>query len=153
MPWDRRSAPAALDGAPTSDGSEAGERETPRSSNGTRRRVLIIDDDEPIRKLLARVASRAGFEADLCRDGGEAIEAVRHMAATAYEVILLDLMMPGVNGFQFLDYLKEHDAGALSRVIVLTASPKIDDQRLSRETIRAVIHKPFDLEDLVAHFK
>ena len=57
-------------------------------------------------------------------------------------------MMPGINGFEFIDHLKEHAPDLLEKVIVLTASPKVDDERISRDRIRGVMHKPFDIEEL-----
>jgi two-component system NtrC family response regulator/two-component system response regulator AtoC len=114
----------------------------------TRCRILIVDDDEPIRVLLSRIVQRQGFAADLCADGGEAIQRIGSIGGEAYVLILLDLMMPGINGFEFLEHLKKHQPELLERVIVLTASPKIDDQRITRERIRDVIHKPFDIHEL-----
>lgn len=125
----------------------------PQEKVDTRPRVLIVDDDEPIRKLLSRVAERSGFASDLCRDGGEAIQQLGAAGEDAYRYILLDLMMPGINGFEFIDHLKKHQPELLDRVIVLTASPRIDDERIARERIRGVMHKPFDINELTAVLK
>ncbi len=78
---------------------------------GQTRRALVVDDDEPIRTMLAEVVSRQGVEVDTACDGVEAIERIDRQH---YDVILLDLMMPRVDGYGVLGHLKEHHPDRLA---------------------------------------
>src|SRR5437764_10315015 len=71
-----------------------------------RRRALVVDDDDPIRIMLAKVIERENLAVDTARDGAEAIARID---AGSYNVILLDLMMPKVDGFAVLDHLRRQD--------------------------------------------
>ncbi|MGZ7081107.1 MAG: response regulator transcription factor, partial [Thermoanaerobaculia bacterium] len=66
-------------------------------------RILVVDDDESIRTMIVRILSRENFHVDSARDGFEAIEM---LAKEDYTTILLDLMMPRVDGLQVLRFLE-----------------------------------------------
>jgi len=68
-------------------------------------RILIADDDASIRQLLTTIVKRERLIADSASDGEDAI---RKLQEHEYSVILLDLMMPHVDGFGVIDYLREH---------------------------------------------
>lgn len=68
-----------------------------------RERVLIVDDDEAVRTMLYKVIRSNGMEADVCPNGTTAISMV---GATAYDLILLDVNMPGIDGFQVVQKLR-----------------------------------------------
>jgi len=107
------------------------------------RRLLIVDDDDAIRALLFTVLRRRGLLADTARNG---IEALEKLAERSYSLMLLDLMMPEMSGYELLDHLHAHPS-ARPLVIVLTAGgePRPHDTSL----IIATLHKPFDVELLV----
>jgi DNA-binding response OmpR family regulator len=109
--------------------------------------ILIIDDDAGIRGLLDVVLRRKGFECDLAVDGAEAEKKLRNHD---YDAILLDLMLPRLNGFELIRFLKAERRHLLERVIVVTAVAEItlrdfDDQKL----VCALLRKPFDLNQLI----
>jgi DNA-binding response OmpR family regulator len=110
--------------------------------------ILIVDDDAGIRGFLDVVLRRKGFECDLALDGAEAENKLR---THDYDVVLLDLMLPRLNGFELIRFLKAERRYMLERVIVVTAVAEItlrdfDDQKL----ICALLRKPFDLNQLIA---
>jgi CheY-like chemotaxis protein len=107
-----------------------------------RPRALVVDDDEPIRTMIARVLSRDGFEVESARDGKEAID---RLAGGEFDFVILDLMMPRVDGFGVIRYLKEHRPERLSSVVLATA---MYSETVSREPVAAVLRKPFDVGDL-----
>jgi len=109
------------------------------------RRALVVDDDTAIRILLARVLTRSAFEVDSARDGAEAIEKLQ---AHEYDIVILDLMMPRIDGAGVVKYLTEHDPSMLPRVIVLTAFGASGLKRVSPPVGR-VLEKPFDVERLL----
>jgi CheY-like chemotaxis protein len=114
------------------------------SKQSLERRVLVVDDDEAERTALASVLREVGFEVALAEDGEQALLALEHRAPPA--LVLLDLMMPGVNGWQVLEAMERNAGLADIPVIVLTAFA-------ARGGLPAgcrVLHKPFDREVLVA---
>jgi CheY-like chemotaxis protein len=106
-------------------------------------RILVVDDDDSIRGLMVAVLRRQGFEVESARDGTEAIE---KLAVDDYDAILLDLMMPRVDGFGVMRYLRSRGDDALKSVIVLTAA---DIESVYAEPVHTVIRKPFDLQKII----
>lgn len=109
--------------------------------------VLVAEDNEATRTLIAALLQRE-FTLDAAGDGAEAIEKlkIRHYAA-----VLLDLVMPGTDGYAVLDFLAAERPALMSRVIVLTAaiSPQHLD-RVRQYPVCGVIAKPFEVETLQA---
>ncbi len=112
--------------------------------------VLVVEDDVPIRRLLATALSRAGLAVASARDGAEGIETLQKQA---YTVLLLDLMMPRMSGWDVLAWLEAHPAHRPRTVIVLSAGKADTIDSLSPAAVNAVIFKPFDLHALTAYVK
>jgi DNA-binding response OmpR family regulator len=111
-------------------------------------RVLLAEDDEAVRVLIATVLKRAGFAVDLARNGAEAIE---KLDASDYDAILLDLNMPMVSGFEVIAHLEQRDPDRLATsVIVLTAVSDAVLRRIEGKRVFRIIRKPFDLSELVS---
>src|SRR6476661_321037 len=83
--------------------------------------VLIVEDDPGIRSLLVAVAERGGFRSRVAYDGDGALQALGDGEAEPV-VILLDLLMPHVDGFTVLSHLDKNAPHLLRRVIVVTAA-------------------------------
>jgi DNA-binding response OmpR family regulator len=109
------------------------------------RAALVVDDDDGIRLLLTRILSANGFRVDVARDGAEAIE---KMAASVYDVIILDLMMPRVDGRGVVHYLSDHSPGILPKVIVITAFGSSAISEVCPPVGR-YLEKPFDINRLL----
>jgi len=109
-------------------------------------KALVVDDDEPIRQLLAKVVEHAGFTVETAKDGAEAI---KRIDSDGYDVILLDLMMPRVDGYQVLDHLRDEHPDMVGCTIVATAVPERDLRRQSISGVFKVHSKPFDIARLV----
>jgi DNA-binding response OmpR family regulator len=107
--------------------------------------VLIVDDDEPIRKLAAMIARRAGFDVRVAANGQEAIDLLEEAHFCA---LLLDLMMPIASGFDVLTWLHENPRPSM-HVIVMTAAVESDTiSRLRGLPVHLLVKKPFDVEIL-----
>lgn len=111
---------------------------------GPESRVLVVDDEPAIRALVAKIVERAGLPVDVARDGAEAIEKID---ATSYSVIVLDLMMPNVDGFEFIKHLKQR-GGTKPAVIVVSAGESATLRHLDGSMVHSVIRKPFDIDVL-----
>ena len=108
-------------------------------------RALVIDDDVAIRLLVTRILERRKFVVDTARDGAEGIE---KLATATYDVIVLDLMMPRVDGAGVMKYLAEYHPAQLPTVIVMTAYGASAAERLSPQPTH-FLEKPFDVDALV----
>lgn len=108
------------------------------------KRILIVDDDDPIRMLLLTVLRKRGFRVDSARNGEEAFEKSRQCR---YSIVLLDLMMPRMSGYEYLAQVEQWPADQRPIVIVLTAGTEPRD--LNPDIVAGTIRKPFDIELLV----
>ena len=91
------------------------------------RRVLVVDDDASARDLLRRALEKSGWDVTEATNGKEGLEAV---ARSSPEVVLLDLMMPVMDGFQFLHELRNSPAGERLPVIVVTSKDLTEEERM-----------------------
>lgn len=111
------------------------------------RRILIADDDPAMRRLFEVIAKRERIEADVATNGAEAIRALRHCS---YSLLFLDIMMPRVDGWGVLDFLRMHARDRHPAIFVITA---FLDQALStadREIVSGILYKPVDADDIAA---
>lgn len=108
------------------------------------KRILIVDDDDPIRMLLLTVLRKRGFRVDSARNGEEAVEKSRQCR---YSMVLLDLMMPRMSGYEYLAQVEQWPADQRPLVIVLTAGTEPRD--LNPQIVAGTIRKPFDIELLI----
>jgi DNA-binding response OmpR family regulator len=110
-------------------------------------RALVIDDDAGVQGLFNTLLSRDGFAVDSVANGRQAFECLK---STNYSVILLDLMMPDVNGFELLDRLERDSPALLRRIIVMTGAAQRVVDGLDTKRVYGLIRKPFDINDLLA---
>lgn len=106
-------------------------------------RVLLADDNDATCTLIVALL-RNEFTVDAVSDGQEAIEKLK---SRQYEAILIDLLMPVLDGYGVLDYLQRENPETLARVLVVTASVSTrTSERVSRYGVCKLIAKPFDIE-------
>jgi DNA-binding response OmpR family regulator len=110
-------------------------------------RVLVADDDHSIRQLVCTIIQREGLEVDCAADGEEAIGFLK---SKEYSVILLDLMMPRVDGFGVIEYLKAHTPARKPVVLVISAYADQRFKEVDPMMVAGVIRKPFEIADLGA---
>jgi DNA-binding response OmpR family regulator len=112
-----------------------------------KRSVLVIDDDVQLQSLIRVVLCRAGFEVHQVFDGRAALEKI---ANDDYDALLLDLMMPEVNGFEVLAAMRAARPELLKRTVVCTAVTDSVLQSLDQDEVGRVIRKPFDIHALTS---
>ena len=110
-----------------------------------KKRVLLLDDDPSMQRLVAKILGREGFRVDAFLTGFEAIAAVKK---AAYDVLLLDLMMPHEGGMTVIRHFRVNDPPMLKRSILFTASPDSLIDALSGE-VSTVVQKPFEPQQLI----
>lgn len=110
-------------------------------------RILIAEDELNIVESLSFIFRRAGFEVDTVIDGAAALDRVRRQSFAA---LILDIMLPGMNGFDVLHAIRTDQAIAALPVIVLTAKGQANDRRMAEaHGASAFITKPFSNTEVV----
>jgi two-component system, OmpR family, response regulator MprA len=110
-------------------------------------RVLVADDDPAIRTLVARVLMRRGYDVASASDGADAIQKLDH---DPFDLLVLDLMMPRVDGVGVIDHLAKRE-GPRPAILVMTAAVPDILRRLPHEHVAKIISKPFDLDQLMQY--
>ena len=113
-------------------------------------KILVVDDDDAIRTMVERILRREKFHVESARDGYEAIE---KLSRNNYSTILLDLMMPRVNGLQVLRFLETERKAPKPWVIVMTANTNIASAAEGAKPLFRVLSKPFDIRQLVKYVR
>ena len=110
-------------------------------------RVLIVEDEKPIRDLIALHLSESGYKCDTARNGAEGLEKIE---SENFDLILLDVMMPEVDGYELMEYIQPLEIP----VIFLTAKHDLKDKvkglRLGADDY---LTKPFDMIELLARIE
>ena len=110
-------------------------------------KILIVEDDQTISKLIAASLSISGYESVPCFDGNEAVHMVRN---EEFDLILLDIMLPGLDGFQVMEKIRETG----TPVIFLTAMGDVSDRvKGLKSGAEDYIVKPFEPLELLARFE
>ena len=107
------------------------------------KRILVVDDEDAIRLLVKKVLERSGFDVDTARDGCEAID---RLARADYDAVLLDVMMPKLDGFGVVEAMQSNHPQLLAKTLLVTASHLAT---LAHLPVRGIITKPFSVAELV----
>ncbi len=115
------------------------------------KRVLIVDDEAPLRFLLSKQLIRAGFETDMAPDGASALAVA---AGGAYDAVVLDVVMPGMDGFEVCRRLKADPRTAGAAVLFLSSSCSGEFRRRAFAVGAAdFLAKPFQTQQLAAYIQ
>ena len=93
---------------------------------------------------MAKIVERAGLPVDCARDGADAIA---RLDECHYSVVVLDLMMPNVDGFQFVEHIRRR-GGPRPAIIVISAGESSVLRRLDGSMVHSIVRKPFDIDVL-----
>jgi CheY-like chemotaxis protein len=126
----------------------AGERHTSSATQESSMDILLVEDDEGIRTILIECLTDEGYVACGTEHGADALALLR-TTTTAPRLILLDLMMPVMNGWEFRARQRANPDWANIPVVVLTASPGLLDLYGPMD-ISTLLAKPVDLDELLA---
>jgi DNA-binding response OmpR family regulator len=110
-------------------------------------RVLIVEDEPNIVESLSFMLRRGGYEVASVLDGAAALA---HLRSAPTDLLILDLMLPGLNGFEVLKEVKADSALEALPVLILTAKGQSQDRRLAEEIgVDAFMTKPFSNRELM----
>jgi CheY-like chemotaxis protein len=109
------------------------------------RRVLVVDDDDGVRQVLAATLDVAGYEVQAAGDGADALEVLEHWQP---DLILLDLRMPGMDGWTFRREQLADDSLADIPVVLLSGAEEAGCEG-DKLAAAAVVPKPFDIHQML----
>lgn len=110
-------------------------------------RILVVDDERSITDMVRMFLSKNGYSCDTAADGGEAAELIEQKR---YDLVLLDIMLPVIDGYDLIEYIKQYN----TPVIFITAKASVENRvRGLRLGAEDYIVKPFDLEELLARIE
>ena len=109
-------------------------------------RLLIVEDEVRLADTLRQLLHRQGYTADVCHDG---VSGLDNAMSGIYDLVVLDVMLPGMNGFQVAQKLRE--AGVAAPVVMLTARGSLEDRVRGLDCgADYYLTKPFEAEELLA---
>src|ERR1700761_1039200 len=112
-------------------------------------RVLVVDDDAPVRRMLQRSLAAEGYEVEAAADGGGALAAVERSVP---DLIVLDVAMPGLDGLAVTERLR--GAGITVPILILTARDAVAERVAGLEAgSDDYLVKPFAIAELVARLR
>ena len=110
------------------------------------KRVLVVEDDPDIREVLIQILLDAGYEVTGTANGSEALQSLRD--SPKFGLIILDLMMPVMNGWQFVDAYRQEAGDRVPIVAITAAGPGAIRSARALGRIASVLPKPIDLDEL-----
>jgi DNA-binding response OmpR family regulator len=105
-------------------------------------RALIVEDDPAIRRLVEKLLTRKGVEIVTAHDGRAAID---HLRDGDFSVVVLDLMVPQINGFEVIDFIKREEKRVPVAVVSAVSQQALTE--LDLDIVKLVISKPFDVDE------
>lgn len=114
-------------------------------------KIIVIEDDPLILKLISQTLQREGYEVVTATDGSEGLRKVRE---THPHLVVLDISLPGLDGYQVCHHLRSEHATSKLPVIMVTAMSRPSDQRRGFETgADDYLSKPFVLSELITRIR
>ena len=113
----------------------------------TAKKILIVDDERDYSGVLKDRLVHEGYEVAISHDGVSGLAALKVFGP---DVILLDVMMPGMNGFEFVRQMRGHGMSKLPALVYVTAygrEPSEDERKLMEGAL--LVRKPFDVKELL----
>ncbi len=110
-----------------------------------RKRVLLLDDDPSMQRLVSALLKRGGYRVDTFLTGYEAIAAIER---DGYDVLLLDVMMPHEGGTTVIRHLQQKNPSMLQKALLVSGSPEAVLAPLAKK-VAGVVKKPFQSDELL----
>ena len=112
-------------------------------------RILVVEDEQDLNRILAKTLTAEGYSVDACFDG---VEALDYLEGAEYDAIVLDVMMPRMDGFSLLAQMRE--SGNETPVLFLTAKDSVPDRVRGLDAgADDYLIKPFSFDELLARLR
>jgi DNA-binding response OmpR family regulator len=114
------------------------------------KRILVVDDEQPIRELLQDAIAEAGWEVDTAADSAQALALVK---ANLFDAVVLDFVLPDMNGIQLHSEIRRLDAELARRTLFISGVNQPDERLRYYDGAGGFMPKPFDVAHLVAELE
>ncbi len=112
-------------------------------------KILVVEDERDLNRIITKHLKRNNYSVDSCFDGGEALDFVSY---SDYDLIITDIMMPNVDGYEFIKRLRESKNN--TPVIMLTAKDTLEDKIVGLDSgADDYLTKPFEVKELLARLR
>jgi len=120
---------------------------TGSQSNGERTKILVVDDDLMSQHLMQVLLTREGYQVDVASNGLEAVDAIKYQE---FDVVFMDLQMPGMDGMEASRRIREWENGRQHTLIVALTADYLADkgQRLFEAGMDHYLSKPFEVQHI-----
>ncbi|MDJ0595111.1 MAG: response regulator [Pleurocapsa sp. MO_226.B13] len=108
--------------------------------------ILVVEDNDDLLLLFKLVLESAGYRVETASSGSEALESVGKIQP---QLVLLDIMMPGINGLQVARNIKQQQNYESLPILLVSAIDRLREDRLHDSQADGILYKPFDLDDLI----
>ena len=108
--------------------------------------ILVVEDSEDLSLLMKLTLESVGYKVETAASGKEAISTIFEVEP---QLILMDIMMPGVDGLQVSRFIKEDWADRLP-ILLVSAIDRLEDKQLKRSKADGILYKPFNIDDLIS---
>lgn len=119
---------------------------TLRAFKQTTHSLLVVEDDQGLRSVVKMILEDAGFTVSTANDG---LDAIKAMESARFDLIILDLMMPRMDGETFIRTIESNGSRGNLPIIILTAK-QVDDVYTQNLHVNVIITKPFEMTDLLS---
>ena len=129
----------------TPPGTKAPARESNANASGVRRHALVADDDPATRYLLGSILQKHQISFDEAENGADAVRLLKN---NEYSLLFIDLLMPRIDGWGVLDYLRSHRPKEMPRTFIVTG---VRNQKLStadQDIVTGLLYKPIDINQV-----
>jgi DNA-binding response OmpR family regulator len=114
------------------------------------KRILVVDDEQPIRDLLREALTEAGFEVHTAADSDQALGLIRDML---FDAAILDFVLPDMNGIQLHSEIRRLDTDLAQRTLFISGVDQTDEWLKYYDDAGGFVAKPFDVAALVAQLE
>ena len=112
-------------------------------------KILVIEDERDLNRIITKHLKKNNYSVDSCFDGQEALDFISY---SEYDLIITDIMMPNVDGYEFIDKLRANKNN--TPVIMLTAKDTLEDKIMGLDSgVDDYIVKPFEFDELLARIR
>jgi two-component system response regulator (stage 0 sporulation protein F) len=119
-------------------------------------RILLVEDDDEMRRLLAQAICEDGYEVIQCHDGGEFLVRLQSLIvdkrSVDFDIIISDIRMPGLTGLEILEDLHEYN-GFPPMILITAFGDKETHAKAEKFGAAAIFDKPFEIDDLLAKLR
>ena len=112
-------------------------------------KILVVEDERDLNRIITKHLKKNNYSVDSCFDGQEALDFISY---SEYDLIITDIMMPNVDGYEFIDKLRANKNN--TPVIMLTAKDTLEDKIMGLDSgVDDYIVKPFEFDELLARIR